>query len=153
MCLYYEGSTRTGANKIVQMSDCVCLGHNVTFECTVCGDGATVWSGTLLHDACEPDTFVLRHNSFESGLECNNLAIRSTRISLDNNGHQYFTSQLSFVANSSHDNKTVVCSHQSGPNETIINNVSIAITRGTCIIIMCSMVINSKFVFRSLASP
>ena len=119
-----------------------------------------MWSGTLIsidEYACTTNQFVLRHNSFESGFrECNSdnqLIIRGTRISQDDNGSQCYTSQLSFIANSSHESKTIVCSHQNGHNETIINYVSIAITRGISYV-MCSMIIfNSKFVFRSLASP
>ena len=43
----------------------------MAYECTVCGKGATVWTGNLFE--CASNEIILHHRGFESGIsgECN----------------------------------------------------------------------------------
>ena len=126
------GST---SNTLVQLGDIVCPGQEVIYECTICGDGATVWTGSLFD--CTSGDITLRHSGFEGGLatgECNNGALiaRSTRI-ITINSTSCFISQLKFSASLDlviESNSTVECFHVDGKNETIVDTVPVVFTTG-----------------------
>lgn len=68
-------------SELVKLTDCTCPGYNVTYECTVCGEGATVWTGCLFD--CHSDEITLRHSLFvtdSASGECNNGAVVARSI-------------------------------------------------------------------------
>ena len=128
-----QGWTQTSG--LVQLFDCICAGYEVIYQCTACGAVATVWSGSLLQDACIFSTIIiLRHSQFESGSatgECGNGAVIARSIGvLDVNGSRCYSSQLSVIVNSAMNNKTVTCLHDYGISETVIDTLNIDITTG-----------------------
>lgn len=118
---------------LVQLTDHVCPGYEVIYECTVCGEGATVWRGSLLE--CPGDQINLRHSQFESCLangECNNGAVIARNTGFINiDCTQCYISQLRFLANDVYDNKTIFCYHFNGTSETIIGVDTVTLIRGT----------------------
>ena len=119
----------------MQLNDCVCLGHEVTYECTVCGEGATVWTGSLFD--CTSGEIVLRHRDFNSSLThgiCNNKTVDATDVTIIN-GSECYTSQLRFVINHDQINKTVTCLHDRVVNNTVtqitVGEISVTVTKGT----------------------
>ena len=141
-CLYIATE-----NTLVLLDNCICAGYDVLYECTVCGRGATVWTGSLFN--CVGDNIILRHNLFENGLisgECNNgeLIARSSEI-ITKNCTSCFISQLSFSTNNiiprlveNNNYSTVECLHDDGITETTIDTATVAILTGIilCIIIL-----------------
>ena len=98
----------------------------MSYQCTVCGEGATVWTGSLFD--CAGDEITLRHSQFVSGSigECNDGAVIARSIGVkDTNGSCCYASQLSFTANSDHNNKTVTCLHISNINVTDVGSLSV----------------------------
>ena len=125
----------TSSNALVQLNDCVCLGHKVTYECTVCGNGATVWTGSLFDSSCSD--IILRHRNFHPGSTsriCNNKTANATGVTIIN-GSWCFTSQLRFVINQDHINNTITCLHEYSVNDSatqsILDEISVTVTKGT----------------------
>ena len=123
----------TGPGKIENMNDCICPGEEVTFQCTVCGEGATAWTGSLLE--CAGNEITLRHSQFEleSGSigECNNGAIVARSIGVtDTNGSHCYVSQLSFITSSDHNNKTIVCQNVTSTNITFVSEIVVIFVTG-----------------------
>ena len=110
----------------------------MAYECTVCGEGATVWTGSLF--ACASNEIVLRHRKFENVTvttagECNNGAVTAHSIgtlgrSVKNS--RCFLSLLNVSANTPANNKTITCLHVDGINETVIDTLTASFTTGTC---------------------
>ena len=118
------------------LNDCICPGHDVRYECTVCGGGATVWTGSLSLFDCTSGDITLRHSGFEGGLvtgECNNgaLVARSTGI-ITINCTLCFISELHLSANLVIESNysTVECLHVDGITETIVDTTTVIIARG-----------------------
>ena len=120
-------------SELLQITKCICPGHTLTYECTVCGEGATVWNGDLFN--CTSNDIILSHRVFEdeSGTrrECNNGAVtaHSDGVLRENNTNCYI-SQLHISMNADINNKTVTCSHTSGPNETVVDTKAVDFTAG-----------------------
>ena len=102
------------------------------YECTICGQGATLWTGTVF-DQCSSYGYyniMLRHSRFGSGLhyQCNEAVVISTRIgtSLDVSGSQCYISQLIFQINTT--NETIACLYDYGISEITIGKVAVFIS-------------------------
>ena len=116
---------------LIPLDNCICSGHKVTYQCTVCGEGATAWTGSLFD--CPGDNIILRHVGFYhenisvTG-ECNNRALIARSIGIiTKNCTPCFISQLSFSANIVIGNDTIECVHIDGTTETIVDITTIAI--------------------------
>ena len=107
----------------------------MAYECTVCGEGATVWTGNLFE--CASNEIILRHGGFESGItgECNRGAVTVAGIGIlerDANSSRCFRSLLNISANTPTNNKTITCLHVDGINAAVIDTLSISFTTGAC---------------------
>ena len=51
-CLVYP--VKSSSSELTILTSCTCPGHQLIFECTIFGSGATVWTGTAL-DQCPGD--------------------------------------------------------------------------------------------------
>ena len=125
----------TDSSQLIQLTDCVCSGRRQTYQCTVCGPGATVWTGTLFE--CDNQNLItLRHREFENGSssgECNNRALIASSIgtSLDSNcSRECFVSELSFIAESDFSNKTIKCLHNNGTVENLVDETTVHVITG-----------------------
>ena len=110
------------------VNDCICRGYNVTYECTVSGDGATVWKGTAF-DCFLTDNEFLIFKVSQSVHTCNNGAITGQVVRADNDS---YTSQLNVHINDTENNATVVCAHDNGTESIEIGSAILNITTGTC---------------------
>ena len=115
------------------LNGCICPGYEVIYECTVCGEGATAWTGSLF--ACTGNEIILRHHQFELGStgECNDGAViaSSTGVMVVANGSQCYLSELSFIADSNHKDKTVTCLHiLSSTNATVVDETTVIFKTG-----------------------
>lgn len=118
-------------SELVLLNNCICAGHEVIYQCTVCGQGATEWTGSLFD--CAGNTITLRHNQFWSGIggECNNGAVIARRIGTTIiNCSLCFISQLSFSASYDKNNKTILCLYVDGTSENIVDTTTMVITTG-----------------------
>ena len=115
------------------LRDCVCPGHELRLECTVVGEGFTIWWGSAFNN-CTQKRIILRHSQFGSGTSsvCNNGRIigRSINTTSDSYGIKY-TSQLiiQLDENGNLDGTTVEC------NRTFSQQ---SIIKGTHTITACS---------------
>ena len=97
------------------VTDCVCSGDVVTYECNVCGGNATltVWSGSGFQ--CESNEILLSHRDFErTGSEsgvCNNGEIVGQIESAEK---KCYLSQLNITFSDELQDSTVVCSVDNG---------------------------------------
>ena len=115
------------------LNGCICAGHEVIYQCTVCGQGATEWTGSLFD--CVGGSIILRHNRFGSGSvggECNNGAVIASSIGTSTiNCSLCFISQLSFSASYDKNNKTISCVHiDDTSSETVVDTITVVITTG-----------------------
>ena len=117
-----------------ELDGCICPGYETTYQCIVCGEGATEWTGSLFD--CFGNQIILRHSLFESGItrECNDGAVvaSSTGVMDTANGSRCYVSQLSFIANSDHNNKTVTCLYVNSATVTltVVDGTPIAFKTG-----------------------
>ena len=98
------------------LDDCLCQGHNLTYECSVVGGGATVWKGIAFDCPLADDEVIIFHRmnyTSQRPQTCNHGAIIGRAISVEND---VYTSQLNIQVNDTENlmNTTVVCAHDNG---------------------------------------
>ena len=115
----------------MQVNNCALLEQEaIAYECTVCGEGATIWTGSLFD--CTSNDIILSHRLFEDGSvsgargECNNGAVTAQGIgvSRENNTNCY-VSQLHISMNTDINNKTVACIHDFNATATVVDTTTI----------------------------
>ena len=89
-------------------SSCACPNQNLTFQCTITGDGATIWGGSAFSCAGSGNEIILRHNSFAIGTskECNGGAIFGQSLVVQSD---QYTSQLFVNVSTELNSRTVRC--------------------------------------------
>ena len=97
-----------------------------------------MWTGSLFNCAGTNNEIVLLHNQFESGRfgQCNDGAIVAsiTRVMDTISGSSCYISQLNFIVNCAMNNKAVICLHDNGTNDIIIDTLTVNITTGRLLI-------------------
>ena len=134
VCIYIIGSNQMNSLKL--LNDCICPGNEVTYECTVCGQGATVWTGSSSLFNCRSGEIILRHRAFEeetSG-ECNliiNRAVVANSVGPGvtdlNNLITCYTSQLHLRNQTYSDGDNITCLHNNGVSESVVDTAMITI--------------------------
>ena len=119
------------------MDECICPGHDLTFECSILGNGVTVWQGSAFDCGSSSNQILLSHSRFEGATgHCNNRAIVASSIDvLPGTGDQCFISQLNVAVTDAMRNKTVECFHIQ-PNlqlSAVIGNITLIFTTGNTI--------------------
>ena len=122
------------AAKFVQITSCTCLGHVVTYECTVMRGLGTVWRGNAFDCASSDNEIYLLESHFDSSerssITCNNGMITG-RINRIDGG--FYTSQLSVTVSSDLIGKNVSCAQSDGSTTDVLIGSPITIhnTAGT----------------------
>lgn len=116
------------------VTDCVCPGDMVTYECTVCGgeSALTVWSGSGFRD-CGSGEIILSHPNSpgtKSGI-CNNGEITGHVLSAENG---CYTSKLNVTFNDQLQNSTVICSADDGRHSNEIGRLMLSRNTGIFLI-------------------
>ena len=127
-------------NRFTQLDECICPGYNLTFECSILGNGITVWQGSAFDCASTSHQILLSHSRFEGATgHCNNGAIVASSIDVlpANNGtsDQCFISKLNVAVTDAMRNKTVECFHDQ-PNihlSAVIGNTTLIFTTGVAL--------------------
>ena len=105
---------------MIDTSDCICPGQNVTYECTVVGGLFTIWSGSVIETGCQ---IVLPHsNPGTYNTLCNNRAVVSRGVEVNNN---CFTSQLTVLLTLDLYQRTVQCIVDDGLSLVVIGTVQL----------------------------
>ena len=93
------------------VSPCTCLGHQVIYECTVSGSGATTWGGTALEE-CPQGNILLRHSEYSEGLVINKTCGSNGVISGSafSEGNGTYTSKLYLYVSNNTVGDTIECS-------------------------------------------
>ena len=137
----YVGSAN---DKLMLLDDCICVGQEITYECTVCGEGATVWTGSLRLFRCTGSDIILRHRNFlEMAMGACldgpiNISARSiSQREFDANTNlTCYTSQLTLqniITNVN--NNTVMCIHLiNETSQRIVGRTSVRLTKGKILI-------------------
>ena len=77
-------------SEFAALSDCTRPGHDQIFECTVVGEGATIWKGTAFDCVGTDNEIVLLHaSSSSSPLQCNDGAIQGRIVRAINNTYTH----------------------------------------------------------------
>ena len=120
-----------GSNLFVAINDCTCEGHNVTYECTVSGNGATIWKGIAFDCSLTNNELTIFHanNSFtsERPLSCNNGAITVHAIGAEEGAYK---SQVTIQVSDELNGTTVVCAYDNGTLSTEIDSAILNIITG-----------------------
>ena len=133
--IYAIGSNHS--HKLKLLNGCICPEHDseVTYECTVCGQGATVWTGSSNLFNCHDGEILLRHQRFKehtSG-ECNTIngavVANSTGPGVAGiNNFTCYTSQLHLRNQSYSDGDNITCLYNNGISESDVDTAIIATT-------------------------
>lgn len=106
---------------------CGCLGDILTYECTVVGEGAFIWSGSALDCPSTNNEIVLLHIDDGFYSTCNSGDIVGRIVSVDTNN---YTSQLSVTVTSATAGKTIQCKYSNGTHHTIQRSLAIPTITG-----------------------
>ena len=103
------------------ISGCTCVGYNVTYQCTIPEDGATIWQGKdSFNCPWANDRIVLRHEKYirprGAHGDCNGFIGQSLPMERGN----YYSSQLTVPVTSKLNGATIECVHE----ELVTNNRS-----------------------------
>ena len=121
-----------GKGELILISNCTCLGGNLTYNCIINGNGFTIWQGSAFNCSSNNDKFTLRHSSFrDEGTQgnCNDGGIeaRSLGVSMDS----VYTSQVNVTVTIDLIDETIECAHSlDGSTPTSIASSVIKITSG-----------------------
>ena len=115
------------------VNDCTCEGHNVTYECTVFGSGATIWKGTAFDCSETNNELTIFHSininsTSERPKTCNNGAITVHAIGADNDS---YTSRITVQISDELNGTTVVCAHDNGTDTIEVGSAVLSIITGT----------------------
>ena len=110
----------------------VCVGETLTFNCSVHGQGTTVWKGSALECTSSNNEIVLLHSRYNTtnGVKviCSdgNLVLHAESLSVENG---YYTSQINVQVNSelTRTTLTIDCFHDDGAKEELVESYSVAI--------------------------
>lgn len=126
MCIHtHYADLALGTFNVV--SECVCPGSSVQYECSIDGDGFTVWNGTVFNCPLSGDLILLSHADFVDGHSvmgtCNNENIMAHIIQANP-----YVSQLNIsVFNSTLSGRTVECVHQSSQTGDILSLIGASV--------------------------
>ena len=134
--LFYEGlsdivlSQSLPVDNLRVVTDCVCPGDVVMYECTVCGGESTltVWEGSGFRD-CGSREIILSHPNSPGTISgiCNNGEIIGHVLSAENG---CYTSQLNVTFNDQLQNSTVICSADNGTHSSEIGRLMLSRNSG-----------------------
>lgn len=116
-------------SSFVVMSDCICLGETLSYQCTTQGAISTVWQGSAFQ--CISSNILLRHSQYTtpqgaSGI-CNDGLITGNSLRIEE--HNCYTSQLNVTISEGLNGQTVQCATSGGQ---VVGTNNIAITTGIC---------------------
>ena len=122
----------------------------MSYECTVCGEGATLWSGSLFN--CFSNEIILRHSRLENQSArgvCNNGSVFAQIIEqITYNDTYCYISKLNIAMSntvSDANNKTIKCQHIVGAlNETLVNETAVDFLTGIYIYTHKTLIILTK---------
>lgn len=126
------GFATSGHNGLTMLSGCTCPGHNQIYECTVVGEGATIWKGTLFECVATNNEIVLFHE-YSNGISssqrvCNNGTITGRIIRAENGT---YTSQVTITVHPEMDSRSIQCIYDSiDGTSTEIGSDILTITTG-----------------------
>ena len=146
MCIYIIGSNQSNSFKL--LNGCICPGQEseMTYECTVCGQGATVWTGSSDLFNCLSGGIILLHRAFEgetSG-KCNLIdgAVVANSVGpgvTGINNLTCYTSQLHLRNQSYSEGDNVTCFHSTTTlSESVIGSDIIIKITGMYVILILS---------------
>lgn len=123
--LYIVSAT---GNDLRLLDDCICPGHNITFQCTTVGGGITVWQGTAFDCPQSSNEIALRHAQFWGSVGvCNggDICAHADSIQLPD----CYTSNLTVYITPALEGRTVRCEYDNGITVKIIRSFTLNITR------------------------
>ena len=104
-----------------------CPGDVLTTECTITGDGTTVWRGTAIQ--CDYGEIILIHNRFSGPrypiATCNDGAIVAQALGVINDS---YISQLNVTVSPELNNTTVECWYDNGTTVIFIRSIQITVS-------------------------
>ena len=111
------GTGFTTRDELIQLSECICPGHTLTYQCNVVGGSITFWNGSLFDCSSNSNQILLRHSEFQQASasgDCNNEAVIANSISesLTNNSNKCYSSQLTISVSPAMNNKTIECNRE-----------------------------------------
>ena len=99
---------------------CACFNEILTFNCTIVGDGTTLWNGTAFVCVSDFNEIPLRHDNFGTpsgaGGSCTGGRLIGRSLSSNNN---CFTSELLVNASAELNNKTIRCIHRDSQGQMV----------------------------------
>ena len=115
-------------NIFLETSDCTCEGYNVTYQCTVVGQGATIWGGSAFRCSSTNNEITLFNTDrMGESRKCNDGKISGFSLTAENNS---YTSQLNVLVSSEMIGRTIGCFHDRGGSTAEIGSSNLMITAG-----------------------
>ena len=110
----------------MKVNGCTCPGYILIYECTIVGEGATVWKGSAFDCHNARDSIHLSHSQLFSSKTCTGAAIKGQIIRVMDN---CYTSQLNVNVSSDMIEKSIECVHDND-TQCLIGNISLSLTTG-----------------------
>ena len=125
ICHMYSAVSASASSTFQAVS---CPGDVQTIECTITGDGLTLWQGTAFQCVSTSNEIILRHSQFGESYNpigtCNDGAIVARALGVVNGS---YISQLNVTVSPELNNTTVECWHDNGTTLTVIKRIQIIV--------------------------
>ena len=112
-------------NELNQVTNCVCPGYSVVYECSVDGVGFTLWSGSLFNCSLSGNEIILSHSMFIDGVtkNCNDGNIIGESIQVN---FSTYVSQLTILTyRPAFNGRNISCSLDNEGMTTIIGTAEL----------------------------
>lgn len=112
-------------SQLVPLDVCTCPGHTVSFQCTIIGNGNTVFNVT----GCHPLT--LLHTGFNSGSsrrQCKDGAVKAYGVHANHN-NMTFVSRINVTLSNDYDDLTIECYHEERGRLHLIGTYNLSISK------------------------
>ena len=130
LVIQYQSFLHYNNIAVSQKNGCVCLGDNLTINCTVLAtaDEVTIWKGTAFDCEDRNNKITLIHNRFMSpggtSKDCNNGAIVAQSIGVEDS---QYSSQLNVTVTDDMAGKTIMCLTANASDQIIQFSTTITI--------------------------
>ena len=122
--MYYI-SDQQSSFKLITKEDCICPGDTIVYECSVIGQGSTVYQGHVFDNENSTNEIVLLHSRYNScnvNVTSNSGVILAQSIRIEDN---IFISRLYITYSHELSGRTVSCIYDNGTNVQVIGNLTI----------------------------
>ena len=148
----FATSQRSNGVGISLISECVCNGYIVTYNCSIFGGGNTIWNGSAFNCPSNSDSsnnqILLRHSGFGTASNsmgtCNGGAITGEGVRSEGG---FFTSILNVTVSPNVVGQQVSCYHENGSVEILVGTATIELSSAGKLLLLLLLLLLLYYIY------